>query len=196
MRVCLVLLACVLISCSSNKSETKTSADQPGAANQQDYLAKAAAEPGAVKTASGLVYKEMRAGTGASPKASDMVTVNYKGSLTDGTEFDSSYKRNEPATFPLGGVIPCWTEGVQMMKIGGKAQLVCPAAIGYGERGSPHVIPGGATLIFEVELLGIGPAWFICAFASLRPPRETFHVVIPTCASIQAYSNAESLSRS
>jgi FKBP-type peptidyl-prolyl cis-trans isomerase FkpA len=158
MRVCLLLLACVLISCSSNNSEKKTSADQPTGASQQDYLVKAAAEPGAVKTASGLVYKEMRAGTGASPKASDMVTVNYKGSLTDGTEFDSSYKRNEPATFPLSGVIPCWTEGVQMMKIGGKSQLVCPAAIGYRDRGSPPVIPGGATLVFEVELLGIGPA--------------------------------------
>jgi FKBP-type peptidyl-prolyl cis-trans isomerase FkpA len=158
MRVCLVLLACVLISCSSSNSEKKASADQPTTANQQDYLAKAGAEAGAVKTASGLIYKELRAGTGASPKASDMVTVNYKGSLTDGTEFDSSYKRNEPATFPLGGVIPCWTEGVQMMKVGGKSQLVCPAAIGYGERGSPPVIPGGATLVFEVELLGIGPA--------------------------------------
>ena len=85
-----------------------------------------------------------------------MVTVNYKGALIDGTEFDSSYKRNEPATFPLSGVIPCWTEGLQMMKVGGKSQLVCPAAIGYGERGSPPAIPGGATLVFEVELLKVG----------------------------------------
>jgi FKBP-type peptidyl-prolyl cis-trans isomerase FkpA len=144
------------MSCSSNKPETPAASDQPTAASQQAYLTKAAAEPGAMKTASGLIYKELRAGTGASPKASDMVTVNYKGALIDGTEFDSSYKRNEPATFPLSGVIPCWTEGVQMMKVGGRSQLVCPAAIGYGERGSPPAIPGGATLVFEVELLGIG----------------------------------------
>ncbi len=107
------------------------------------------------KTASGLVYKELRAGTGASPKASDNVTVNYRGTLTNGTEFDSSYKRNMPATFPLSGVIPCWTEGVQMMKVGGKAQLTCPAKIAYGDRGAPPLIGPGATLIFEVELLKI-----------------------------------------
>jgi len=124
----------------------------------QAYLDKAAAEPGATKTASGLVYRELRAGTGASPKASDTVKVNYRGTLVDGTEFDSSYKRNEPISFPLSGVIPCWTEGVQKMKVGGKSQLVCPSSIAYGDRGSPPVIPGGATLIFEVELLGIGPS--------------------------------------
>jgi FKBP-type peptidyl-prolyl cis-trans isomerase FkpA len=107
------------------------------------------------KTASGLVYKELRAGTGASPKATDKVTVNYRGTLTNGTEFDSSYKRNAPATFPLNGVIPCWTEGVQMMKVGGKAQLTCPPGIAYGDRGAPPVVPPGATLIFEVELLKI-----------------------------------------
>jgi FKBP-type peptidyl-prolyl cis-trans isomerase FkpA len=157
MRLPVVLLAVLLISCSSNKEATAP-AEPPSAASSQAYLAKAAAEPGAVKTASGLVYKELKAGTGASPKASDMVTVNYKGTLIDGTEFDSSYKRNEPATFSLSGVIPCWTEGVQMMKVGGKSQLVCPASIAYEERGSPPVIPGGATLIFEVELLKIGPA--------------------------------------
>lgn len=84
--------------------------------------------------------------------------VNYRGTLVDGTEFDSSYKRNEPISFPLSGVIPCWTEGVQKMKVGGKAQLVCPSSIAYGDRGSPPVIPGGATLIFEIELLGIGPS--------------------------------------
>jgi FKBP-type peptidyl-prolyl cis-trans isomerase FkpA len=107
------------------------------------------------KTASGLVYKELRAGSGASPKATDNVTVNYRGTLTNGTEFDSSYKRNMPATFPLSGVIPCWTEGVQMMKVGGKAQLTCPAKIAYGDRGAPPLIGPGATLIFEVELLKI-----------------------------------------
>jgi FKBP-type peptidyl-prolyl cis-trans isomerase FkpA len=119
------------------------------------YLTKAATEPGAVKTDSGLIYKEMRAGTGASPKDTDTVKVNYRGTLTNGTEFDSSYKRNEPAEFPLNGVIRCWTEGVQKMKVGGKAQLVCPSDLAYGDQGRPS-IPGGATLIFEVELLEIG----------------------------------------
>jgi FKBP-type peptidyl-prolyl cis-trans isomerase FkpA len=112
------------------------------------------AEPG-VKTSSGLIYRELRAGSGASPTGADTVKVHYRGTLINGTEFDSSYKRNEPAEFPLNRVIPCWTEGLQRMKIGGKAQLVCPSSIAYGERGSPPVIPGGATLVFEVELLGI-----------------------------------------
>ncbi len=120
------------------------------------YLAKAAAEPGAIKTESGLIYKDIQPGTGPSPTASDTVKVNYRGTLIDGTEFDSSYKRNEPAQFPLSGVIRCWTEGVQKMKVGGKARLVCPSDIAYGEKGHPPVIPGGATLIFEIELLEIG----------------------------------------
>ena len=121
------------------------------------YLVKAGGEPGAQKTASGLVYKEMTAGTGASPTAADNVKVNYRGTLVDGTEFDSSYKRGEAAQFPLNGVIPCWTEGVQKMKIGGKAQLVCPSDLAYGDQGRPG-IPGGATLIFEIELLEIAGA--------------------------------------
>lgn len=120
----------------------------------QEYLTKAAAEPGAVKTESGLVYSDVQAGTGASPAASDTVKVHYKGTLVDGTEFDSSYKRGEPAQFPLSGVIKCWTEGLQKMKVGGKAKLVCPADIAYGDRGRPS-IPGGAALTFEVELLEI-----------------------------------------
>lgn len=123
-------------------------------AQSADYLAKAAAQPGAVKTASGLVYREVTSGTGASPKASDTVKVNYRGTLVDGTEFDSSYKRNEPAQFALNSVIPCWTEGLQRMKVGGKAQLACPSDIAYGDRGRPG-IPGGAALIFQIELLDI-----------------------------------------
>jgi FKBP-type peptidyl-prolyl cis-trans isomerase FkpA len=119
------------------------------------YLAKAATEPGATKTESGLIYKDIQPGTGASPSASDSVKVNYRGTLIDGTEFDSSYKRNQPASFPLSGVIRCWTEGVQKMKVGGKAQLVCPSDIAYGDQGHPPVIPGGATLVFEIELLEI-----------------------------------------
>jgi FKBP-type peptidyl-prolyl cis-trans isomerase FkpA len=118
------------------------------------YLTKAAAEAGSVKTDSGLIYREMRPGTGESPKATDTVKVNYRGTLVNGTEFDSSYKRNEPAEFPLNGVIPCWTEGVQKMKIGGKATLICPSDLAYGDQGRPS-IPGGATLIFEIELLEI-----------------------------------------
>jgi FKBP-type peptidyl-prolyl cis-trans isomerase FkpA len=121
------------------------------------YLTKAAAEPGAVKTDSGLIYRELRAGDGASPKATDTVKVNYRGTLTNGNEFDSSYKRNMPAEFPLNGVIKCWTEGVQKMKVGGKSSLVCPSDLAYGDKGRPG-IPGGATLIFEVELLEVGGA--------------------------------------
>jgi FKBP-type peptidyl-prolyl cis-trans isomerase FkpA len=120
------------------------------------YLAKAASQPGAIKTESGLIYREVTLGTGPSPKATDTVKVNYRGTRTDGFEFDSSYKRNEPAEFPLDHVIRCWTEGVQKMKVGGKAVLVCPSDIAYGDAGHPPTIPGGATLIFEVELLSIG----------------------------------------
>jgi len=129
-------------------------AAQKQKANSAAYLEKAAAEPGAVKTSSGLVYKELTAGTGDSPAASDTVKVHYRGTLIDGTEFDSSYKRNQPAEFPLTGVIPCWTEGVQKMKIGGKARLVCPSNLAYGDQGRPS-IPGGAALVFEIELLDI-----------------------------------------
>jgi FKBP-type peptidyl-prolyl cis-trans isomerase FkpA len=115
----------------------------------------AAKEPGAVVTSSGLVYRALKEGTGASPTAADSVKVHYKGTFPDGREFDSSYKRNEPIDFPLRGVIPCWTEGVQKMKVGGKAKLTCPAAIAYGARGAGGVIPPNATLLFEVELLAI-----------------------------------------
>jgi FKBP-type peptidyl-prolyl cis-trans isomerase FkpA len=124
-------------------------------ASSQEYLAKCAAEPGVTKTDSGLVYKDLQPGTGDSPKASDTVKVNYRGTLVNGTEFDSSYKRNQPAQFPLTNVIKCWTEGVQKMKVGGKARLVCPSDIAYGNNGHPPTIPGGATLIFEIELLEI-----------------------------------------
>ncbi len=118
------------------------------------YLTKAAVQLGAVRTDSGLVYREVSPGTGPSPKASDVVRVHYRGTLINGTEFDSSYKRNEPAEFPLGEVIGCWTEGLQRMKVGGKARLVCPSSLAYGDEGRPS-IPGGAALIFEVELLAI-----------------------------------------
>ena len=120
-----------------------------------DYLAKAATEQGAQKTASGLIYSVITEGTGASPQATDKVKVHYHGTLTSGKVFDSSVERKEPASFPLNGVIPCWTEGVQLMKVGGKSRLVCPAAIAYGDRGAPPDIKPGATLVFDVELLDI-----------------------------------------
>ena len=117
--------------------------------------ARAAAEPGATATPSGLVYRGLVAGSGPSPAATDTVRVHYRGTLADGTEFDSSHKRGQPAEFPLNRVIPCWTEGVQRMKVGGKAKLTCPPGIAYGARGAAGVIPPNATLQFEVELLGI-----------------------------------------
>ena len=118
-------------------------------------LTAASKEQGAQVTKSGLVYRSLKDGTGASPAATDRVRVHYKGTFPDGKEFDSSYKRGEPTEFPLNGVIPCWTEGVQLMKTGGKAKLTCPSAIAYGQRGAGGVIPPNATLVFEVELLGI-----------------------------------------
>ncbi len=118
------------------------------------FLEQAAKEKGAVVTESGLVFIPQQEGTGESPAPTDRVTVHYRGTLTDGTEFDSSHKRGQPATFPLNGVIPCWQEGVAKMKKGGKAKLVCPSSIAYGDRGTPN-IPGGAALVFEVELIDI-----------------------------------------
>lgn len=119
------------------------------------FLAKAAAEKGAVKTDSGLVISTLKPGAGESPKATDTVKVHYHGTLIDGTVFDSSVERGQPAEFPLNRVIPCWTEGVQRMKVGEKSRLVCPSQIAYGDRGAPPNIKPGSTLIFEVELLDI-----------------------------------------
>jgi FKBP-type peptidyl-prolyl cis-trans isomerase FkpA len=135
--------------------DRQAAAAKKAEAEGRDLLARAAAEQGAVKGYGGLVYKSLREGSGASPKATDVVTVNYRGTLPDGKEFDSSYKRGKPAEFPLDGVIKCWTEGLQKMKVGGKARLVCPPATAYGERGAGGVIPPNATLTFEVELLGV-----------------------------------------
>jgi len=115
-----------------------------------------AAAPASETLPSGVVINTVTKGTGASPKATDTVKVHYRGTLTDGTEFDSSYKRGQPISFPLNRVIPCWTEGVQKMQVGGKVKLTCPATTAYGARGVPGTIPPNATLNFEVELLGIG----------------------------------------
>jgi FKBP-type peptidyl-prolyl cis-trans isomerase FkpA len=138
-----------------------------------EFAAKAAKEKGAKKTASGLIYVETQAGTGKSPAATDTVSVHYKGTLIDGTEFDSSYKRGQPTEFPLNGVIKCWTEGVAMMKVGGKSKLICPSDIAYGDRGAGANIPGGATLVFEVELLGIKDP------AAMAPPIPNLGVPPP-----------------
>jgi len=132
-----------------------TAAAVPERKAGQAFADKAAAEKGAVKTPSGAVITTLKPGTGASPTAADKVKVHYHGTLTDGTVFDSSVQRGEPITFPLSGVIKCWTEGVQQMKVGGKSRLVCPADTAYGDRGAPPKIKPGATLVFEVELLEI-----------------------------------------
>jgi FKBP-type peptidyl-prolyl cis-trans isomerase FkpA len=121
----------------------------------QSFLDKAAAEKGATKTASGVIVTTIKPGTGPSPAATDKVKVHYTGKLIDGTVFDSSEQRGQPATFPLNGVIKCWTEGLAAMKVGGKSKLVCPAEAAYGDRGAPPRIKPGATLVFEVELLEI-----------------------------------------
>ncbi|OGR89831.1 MAG: peptidylprolyl isomerase [Elusimicrobia bacterium RIFCSPHIGHO2_02_FULL_57_9] len=128
-----------------------------GGQKNQDkaYLENAAKEKGARTFPSGLIYKEIKVGSGTSPKATDMVQCHYQGTLTNGTIFDSSYKRGSPTDFPLNGVIPCWTEGIQKMKVGGKSRLICPSSIAYGDQGHPPVIPGGAALIFDVELISI-----------------------------------------
>lgn len=119
------------------------------------FLKEAAKAPGAKSLPSGLIYSDTKAGSGTSPKASDTIKAHYQGALTDGSVFDSSYQRGSPTEFPLNGVIPCWTEGIQKMKVGGKARLVCPSKIAYGDGGNPPKIPGGATLVFDVELVEI-----------------------------------------
>jgi len=124
-------------------------------AKGKEFADKFAKEEGVQPIPMGGFIKTETAGTGPMPTADDTVKVNYRGTLTDGTEFDSSYKRNQPAEFPLKNVIPCWTNGVAMMKVGGKAKLVCPSDSAYGDQGHPPVIPGGSTLIFEIELLEI-----------------------------------------
>lgn len=130
-------------------------AGEKGKKEGEAFLAENKKKEGVKTLPDGLQYKIIKEGTGKMPKATDIVTVNYRGTLIDGTEFDSSYKRGQPASFPVNGVIPGWTEALQMMKVGSKWQLFIPSNIAYGEQGSPPVIGPNATLIFEVELLGI-----------------------------------------
>ena len=136
------------------RARRKVLGEKMAGANKE-FLEKAATEKGAVKTVSGMVYLAVKEGNGLTPGLTDTVKVNYRGTLPDGKEFDSSYKRGKPADFRLDGVIKCWTEGLQKMKVGGTARLVCPAAIAYGEAGAGDMILPGATLAFEIELLEV-----------------------------------------
>jgi len=136
------------------KSRRKAQGEKLASVNK-DFLEKAAGEKGAVKTESGLVYLSLKDGGGATPVVTDTVKVNYRGTLPDGKEFDSSYKRGKPAEFRLDGVIKCWTEGLQRMKVGGKAKLVCPPTLAYGDAGAGELVLPGATLVFEVELVDV-----------------------------------------
>jgi len=136
-----------------------------------DFLAQAAAEEGAVKTESGMVYQILEEGTGESPEATDTVQVHYRGTLRDGEVFDSSYERGQPATFGLNQVIACWTEGLQHMKEGGKAKLVCPPDLAYGDR-AQGPIPAGSTLVFEVELLDVVEQEAPAEPPAAEPPAE------------------------
>jgi len=139
------------------KARRKALGDKQAAAGLE-FLEKAAKEKGATRTASGIVYIPLAEGKGESPKATDSVKVNYRGTLIDGKEFDSSYKRGKPLEFKLDAVIKCWTEGVQKMKPGGKARLICPPNMAYGDNGAGEMILPGATLDFEVELLEVKQA--------------------------------------
>lgn len=128
---------------------------QPHAQASAEYLERMAAEPGAMRTASGLVFFEITPGSGASPTINDTVRLHYHGTLPDGTVFDSSMDRGTPTIMALNRVIDCWSEGLKLMKVGGKSRFICPASIAYRNRGMPPRIPPGAALTFEVELLGI-----------------------------------------
>ncbi|MCE9588072.1 MAG: FKBP-type peptidyl-prolyl cis-trans isomerase [Verrucomicrobia bacterium] len=136
-------------------AQETSSSSSSNLAKGQAFLKENATKPGVHTTPSGLQYKVITEGHGKSPKATDTVLVHYRGTTIDGTEFDSSYKRNEPISFPLNGVIPGWTEGVQLMKEGGKLQLFIPSNLAYGSRGAGGVIPPDATLIFDIELLKV-----------------------------------------
>ena len=154
-RAAVIAVAACALSAHAAQKQVAAPASQPQVPASAASGAASKPIPDAQTSPTGLVYRSLRDGTGASPQATDLVRVNYRGTFEDGREFDSSYKRNAPAEFPLNRVIPCWTEGVQKMKVGGKAHLTCPASIAYGPNGRPPVIPPNATLQFDVELLAI-----------------------------------------
>jgi FKBP-type peptidyl-prolyl cis-trans isomerase FkpA len=153
------------------KSRRKAAGEKQVGAGK-DFLEKAAGEKGAVKTDSGMVYTSLVEGNGNSPTATDVVKVHYRGTLADGTEFDSSYKRGKALEFRLNNVISCWVEGVQKMKPGGKAKLVCPPKLAYGDNGSGELILPGATLAFEVELIEVLPSMPTPVVAAPIKPAE------------------------
>jgi FKBP-type peptidyl-prolyl cis-trans isomerase len=138
----LLVLWIITLACSGGVESSDASASDDSTATTE-------------KTATGLEITHIRVGNGPAPKSSDRVQVHYHGTFPDGTVFDSSVERGQPATFPLNRVIACWTEGLQLMKVGGKAKLVCPPHIAYGARGAPPKIPANATLYFEVELIDV-----------------------------------------
>ena len=138
------------------RSRRKVQGDKLATSNKE-FLENAAKAKGAIKTDSGLVYLSIKDGDGKTPGSTDTVKVNYRGTLPDGKEFDSSFKRGKPVDFRLDGVIKCWTEGLKFMKAGGKAKLVCPPNIAYGDAGAGEMILPGATLVFEIDLLEIKP---------------------------------------
>jgi FKBP-type peptidyl-prolyl cis-trans isomerase FkpA len=152
MRFLPIAVSALALACIAACAQPSTPAAAPAATAPNPALT------GVAKTTlpSGVVFESVQAGSGASPKATDTVKVNYRGTLPDGREFDSSYKRGQPASFPLNRVIPCWTEAVQLMKPGGKARITCPPKTAYGERGAGGLIPPNATLVFEIELISIG----------------------------------------
>jgi FKBP-type peptidyl-prolyl cis-trans isomerase FklB len=147
----------VMTTFEKDMEQKQKAAGEKSAAEGAKFLEENKKKEGVKTTSSGLQYKVIKEGTGPQPKATDIVTVNYRGTLINGTEFDSSYKRGEPATFPLNGVIKGWTEGVQLMKVGSKYQLFIPSQLGYGDRAVGPDITPNSTLIFDVELLGIKP---------------------------------------
>ena len=154
----IVTLALGLFAGCGVKNDKATMTTNPSAKPDagETFLAQNAKQDGVITTASGLQYKILKSGTGASPQLTDRVTVHYQGTLIDGTVFDSSVQRGKPATFPVGHVIPGWVEALQLMKVGDKWQLFIPARLAYGDRSPGQAIPPNSTLIFEVELLDIG----------------------------------------
>lgn len=162
--ICLALTTLLVMACSGKKDENdlgnaqrkgSAMADEMKLAPDKQFLLDNSKKEGVAQTASGLQYKVIIEGSGARPSSTDRVKVHYRGSLIDGTQFDSSYDRGEPLTFGLNQVIRGWTEGLQLMSIGSKYELYIPSELGYGARGAGAQIPPGATLIFEVELLDI-----------------------------------------
>ena len=144
-----------MVAFEKDMQQKQADASKKNEAESDKFLAANKSKEGVKTTASGLQYKVLKEGTGAQPKGTDTVTVNYRGTLVDGTEFDSSYKRGQPATFPLGGVIKGWTEGLQLMKVGGKYQFFIPPGLAYGDHAPSPQIPPGSTLIFEIELMNV-----------------------------------------